>query len=79
MFILDYVSFQGDSGGPLSCKRDDRWYVTGIVSWGDGCARVQHPGIYTDVAHYITWINDVTNTYGVENNELKEEAPSLIG
>ncbi|WAQ96127.1 NETR-like protein [Mya arenaria] len=50
---------RGDSGGPLSCKRGDRWFIAGIVSWGEGCAKAHHPGVYTDVTYYSPWIADV--------------------
>ncbi|XP_030554491.1 trypsin alpha-like [Drosophila novamexicana] len=43
---------QGDSGGPLVVDNQ----LVGIVSWGIGCARKGHPGVYTDVAHYREWI-----------------------
>ncbi|KAK7482318.1 hypothetical protein BaRGS_00026446 [Batillaria attramentaria] len=46
----------GDSGGPLVCKFDDRWYVSGIASWGYGCAEIKWPGIYTNVTYYLPWI-----------------------
>ncbi|XP_039277235.1 serine protease nudel [Nilaparvata lugens] len=50
---------QGDSGGPLLCKFEDsrdKWYVAGIVSHGEGCARPNEPGAYTRVANYLDWI-----------------------
>jgi hypothetical protein len=45
---------QGDSGGPLvraagpTLPADDR--LVGIVSWGNGCADPDFPGVYTEVA-----------------------------
>lgn len=53
-------SCQGDSGGPLFMPNDagDLRQV-GIVSWGNGCARRNFPGVYTRVANYYDWINDV--------------------
>ncbi|XP_062851826.1 hyaluronan-binding protein 2-like [Trichomycterus rosablanca] len=55
-------SCQGDSGGPLTCVRDQAHYVYGIVSWGDSCGEKNKPGVYTQVTHFLDWINAKTSS-----------------
>lgn len=48
---------QGDSGGPMF-RRDNAgaWVQVGITSYGQGCARPNYPGVYTEVSTFASAI-----------------------
>lgn len=51
-------SCQGDSGGPLlAVDTKQEFFLVGLVSWGEGCARESKPGVYVRVSTYYGWIN----------------------
>ncbi|XP_062380154.1 coagulation factor IXa [Sardina pilchardus] len=50
---------QGDSGGPHTMRYKDTWFLTGIVSWGEECAKEGKYGVYTRISHYYSWMRYV--------------------
>ncbi|XP_047576426.1 coagulation factor VII isoform X3 [Lutra lutra] len=80
MFCAGYLdgskdACQGDSGGPHATKFQGTWYLTGIVSWGEGCAAEGHFGVYTRVSRYIEWLRRLMNTNTTLQGLLRAPLP----
>ncbi|XP_071805784.1 trypsin-2-like [Asterias amurensis] len=58
-------SCRGDSGGPIvsnfaADSHQAGVQLDGIISWGYGCAKASHPGVYTKISNYCDWIYQKT-------------------
>jgi len=49
---------QGDSGGPFVCNDNGKAVIAGVVSWGNGCALKDFPGVYARTTHVLDWIKE---------------------
>ena len=49
------------AGGGLQCKLDKNgpWILVGITSFGSGCAKEGYADVFTNVAYYRNWIDNV--------------------
>ncbi|XP_035693695.1 putative inactive serine protease 43 isoform X1 [Branchiostoma floridae] len=60
-----FSACKGDSGGPLVCPKEDgsgAYDVVGVVSFGPfRCSG--KPGIFTEVAAYRNWIDEIMESY----------------
>lgn len=60
-------------GGPLMHSKDNKWTLTGIVSFGPiPCGRDRFdgaPAVFTRISSYLPWIKSVTDQDKVSVNE----------
>jgi secreted trypsin-like serine protease len=69
-------SCQGDSGGPLMYKDDDKWIVSGVVSYGDECAKKDRPGVYARVSYYLPWVRSMIESSSKKISSIRKNKKS---
>merc|ERR1711997_266506 len=60
---------QGDSGGPFVCNDGGKAVIAGVVSWGNGCALPDYPGVYARTTYVLNWIKENMGSDGTGTTE----------
>lgn len=63
---------KGDSGGPLMLFKSGRWQLIGVTSTGNICGSPNTSGVYTRIAYYDSFIQQIINSNGTFRPILKQ-------
>ena len=72
-------SCQGDSGGPLLVRDDARqvWMHAGTTSYGEGCALVRFPGVYSRMSELSSWAIEQASDRSEPLDVIVVDAPAI--
>jgi len=60
----------GDSGGPMVVKRDAKFDIVGLTSWGMGGCLSRYPPVFTNVSFFSDWVDEKLESALVEQIQL---------
>ena len=63
----------GDHGAPLVCQGGSgRWYVVGLVNWGEGCGKPGVPTVYSRISYYRDFVDsDPTHNFDYPRDDFR--------
>jgi secreted trypsin-like serine protease len=68
---------RGYGGSPLVTYYGTTHFLMGVVGWGKGCPKQGFYGVYTTVANYLDWAEEVMNTPSVRAPVPSVSAPVM--
>ena len=71
----------GDHGAPLVCQAGSgRWYVVGLVNWGEGCGKPGVPTVYSRISYFRDFVdNDPTHNSDYPRDDLRPAGLPIVG